>query len=341
MNKSSRRLGVWLLALLVFTAVAVTLRTVACLTDLDFGSGYFNNKTVITVGDGFAAVGAVGAICYIFAEKKGLKFAASFKNAATYIPSGLVSVALLFLSASLLYDAVMINGHPAHISIITAPVNMLSIIIAILAIASIGAFVLRCLTPDKELAYRGWFDVVLIIFLALYTASLYFDVSTPLNSPAKVTDEMAYLLSAVFFLYEARISLGREMWRPYIGFGMAAALVSAYSAIPSIIVYFAKGEVISSSVAESVLTLMIFVFIVCRLVLILALPEDKACPTVEAVILMEKQREQLLEEESSDARENDIEEESCDEQDEDSSNYTFDIDGDSIALPEGEAREDG
>ena len=62
-----------------------------------------------------------------------------------------------------------------------------------------------------------------------------------LNSPNKLISQMAFLLAALFFLYEARISLGREKWRGYCIFGLAALAANAYSAVPAVILYFAKG----------------------------------------------------------------------------------------------------
>ena len=101
---------------------------------------------------------------------------------------------------------------------------------------------------------------------------------------------MAYLASAIFFLYESRISLGRDRWRLYISFGLASGLLCCYSAIPSLITYFVKGEIISDSLAETLLTLSLAVFIISKLMLIPQLYDDKRANIVEKIIAWNEQR---------------------------------------------------
>ena len=112
---------------------------------------------------------------------------------------------------------------------------------------------------------------------------LYFSTALPINSPNKMLDQMAYLLAAVFFLYETRLSFGREKWRPYIAFGFIAATVCAYSSIPSIILYISNGETVSNTIYESTLTLALFIFIISRIILTAGLIEAKSSPTVSAI----------------------------------------------------------
>ncbi|MBR0449266.1 MAG: hypothetical protein IIX30_00435, partial [Clostridia bacterium] len=124
------------------------------------------------------------------------------------------------------------------------------------------------------------------------------------NAPAKITDEMAYLFAAVFFLYETRISLGRGKWRAYVTFGLIAAQLAAYSSIPALIVYFAKGEMISNSIFESVLTFTLFLFITSRLGMVSTLTPDKPCDVaaaIDAKILAEEEKKR--EEDAARARE--------------------------------------
>ena len=340
MTKNFKRLIFYFVGLSAFILTSVTLRTVACITEFNPSTGYFDGKICITIADWLAVFGVCFSLSYIGSQRQNIKFAASFDNAATYIPAGLVSAALFFVSAELFVEATRAIGG-FSISAMSRSGNLLTLILSILALAGVGSFLLRCLVINKESALRGGFDIAFIVFSALLTAYLYFDVSAPLNSPAKITDEMAFLLISVFFLYETRISLGREMWRPYIAFGMAAALVSAYSSIPAIILYFVKDITISNSISQSVLALTISAFIICRLLLILTLPEDKKCPAVEAILFMQGEKERIKAENQTNlARAKDINEEnSIDEQD-NSENYTFNIEEISNISSEN-MREDG
>lgn len=105
---------------------------------------------------------------------------------------------------------------------------------------------------------------------------------------------MAYLFAAVFFLYETRLSFGREKWRPYIAFGFISATICAYSSIPSLIFYVVKREVTQNSIYELVLTFALFIFISSRLLLVSRLTEDRNSSTVIAISLASEARAEEL-----------------------------------------------
>ena len=93
---------------------------------------------------------------------------------------------------------------------------------------------------------------------------------------------MAFIFSSIFFLYEARISLGREMWRTYTVFGLIAASLTAYTSIPAIITYYVNGEIVSNtgyrsiaSIEEYLLLLAVFIYILARLFLTSTLMEKR------------------------------------------------------------------
>ena len=94
------------------------------------------------------------------------------------------------------------------------------------------------------------------------------------NSHAKIVDQMAILFAALFMLYEARISLGREMWRGYAAFGLMAKALSSYASIPNLILYFVKGYTVSLSIELSTFIFTLSVFAFMRLILATRLSED-------------------------------------------------------------------
>ena len=69
----------------------------------------------------------------------------------------------------------------------------------------------------------------------------------------------------------------------YAAVGLAAAALCLYSAIPSLITYFVKGELISASLEENLLTLSLFVFITTRLAVVAILPENKETAGITAL----------------------------------------------------------
>ena len=79
------------------------------------------------------------------------------------------------------------------------------------------------------------------------------------------------------------------MWRIYTSFGLVAAALSAYTAIPSIITFFVNDEVISyasrlslASIEESIFLLAMFIFITARLIVTIKLYEDSENAFIKA-----------------------------------------------------------
>ncbi len=118
--------------------------------------------------------------------------------------------------------------------------------------------------------------------VVFYSMLIYLDGTLSINDSNKVLRQMAFIFSALFFLYEARISLGREMWRAYAAFGLIAASLTAYASVPAIITYYVNGEIVShmgykslASIEEYLLLLALFVYILSSLFLTSSLMEKK------------------------------------------------------------------
>lgn len=256
-------MGGYLIPLLIATLTAVSLRTAALFTDLNFGNAHFNTGALIFSADVIIAIFSIFAFTYlIFGAKQNLK--ATFAAPSTYVPSGLVGICLLFISVTLLGYGL---DAPEGVSLYENLEYPLALICSALALPSALHFFLNAYVTDVKNETRAFFSMFTVLFLAFYTAFLYFSKDLPLNAPNKIVDQMAFLFTALFFLYEARISLGTEVWRGYISFGMIGAVLSAYSAIPSLIFYLFKSKTVSNSVEENLLLLSVFIFISLRLCL--------------------------------------------------------------------------
>lgn len=277
----------------IITAAAVVLRTVACFKHLDASTGYFTDKPIIDVAGWLAFAAALIAASYIFVERGGRKLIFDYASPLNYVFAGTLGAALAFISYRCFTifktSKDFINDHKNiyYYSGAVASERIVMIIAlaaAILAAAAVMHFVLAALVQRRRDTRRADFGLVTVIFLALYAAYLYFSRSLPINSPCKITDEMAYLAAAIFFLYETRISIGREKWRRYCAFGMIAMTMTAYSAIPALLVYIFKGkQTISDSIYETMLTLALFLFIAARLALTARLTEEREHRTVAII----------------------------------------------------------
>ena len=275
MNENRNRLfSVYRPLLFLLLAVAVSFRTAALIMDFDPLSGYFNDKALISIADISAFAGSVLLLTYAPIKGSKERLIASFSTPETYIPTGIVGVALAFFSADCFIRYKDLGRTFSELMAAKNIHGMLMPILAILSLLAIGYFTLNATVERRASEARGAFGLFAVLFFALYAAYLYFDSSLPLNAPNKIIDQMAYLFSALFFLYEIRISLGREKWNLYMAFGFVSALLTATSSIPALIFYFSRGTIISNEIGENVLTLCLFIFIASRIMLASTLRPD-------------------------------------------------------------------
>ena len=281
MNSHAKGLRLYLYLYLIALLSTCTMRTLALLLFYDEASYYFTSKTLINISNAVLVASAFLCLTYIFTGTR-VRLKASFSTPATYVPTGLIATALLFMLRYLLL--------PKSSETATA----LSLFCAVLAVISAIHFFLNSFISEERTPLRSGFAVGTVIFLSAYAALIYFDITLPYNAPAKLADEMAYLFCAIFFLYEARISLGRSLWHLYIAFGLIAGILTAYSAIPSLALYLAEGTVPSLCIEETVLTLSLFIFITFRLLLVLSLRDAGEPKAITAMAGYAENRQRLI-----------------------------------------------
>ena len=278
----SKRISFRLPFLLLLTIAATVIRSIAIFRDLDYKYGYFNSHTLISVSS-WLTVGAILFLTVIAViDVKQERLTPTYHTPATYVPVCIVCTALAFMVKELF------TRFSSYLEIrdtlgAAGPALVFSFIAGLLATASIASFFLFTFYKSPSENKRAVALVVISFFAVLYAAYLYFTTELPLNAPNKIVDQTAYTVCAIFFLYEARASLGRPIWRAYTVFGQAAALLCAYSSIPALAVYFIDGKVISNSIYESILTFALFIFIGARLILFTELESSDDCETVRAI----------------------------------------------------------
>ena len=305
MVNPKRTTGIYLGSVLILTMVAVALRTVAVIKYLDVTTGYFSKNIFITVADAVAVCAVLIGASYLLFGNKELRLIPAFEGGRSYVPSAAVMLSLLFLAMDL---------FAKYQTDVGSAFSIIKPIAGALALISIVGFFFSLLSTSGKDERLGWFGIATVAFFVLYSAHLYFDTALPLNSAVKSADRMAYLAAAAFFLFETRISLCRDKWWAYVSFGMIGATTTAYSAVPSLIMYFAKGQIISNSLYESILTLALFAFITLRVVMSLYFREDAESDFVKFIKETEALRETAEKHEHTDTTK-------------DAENYSMDIQG--------------
>lgn len=280
MNANSKKLGIYFGIAVAVATASVTLRTIACLTHLNYFWGYFENKQLIGIADALIWCGVIFMLSYpVTSVKTALR--PTFKGPSTYVMGGAVGAAAIFLCRALIeYSALKRDSNPETTPQMLAP---LALATAVFCILSIGHFAANTFFSETKAEMRAALSIFTLLLLASYSALLYFENDLPLNAPNKLCSQMSFLFSALFFIYETRISLGREKWRAYATFGLMAFMLTAYSSVPALITYFAAGETISLFIEENVFALTLMLFIGARLLITVFLPEDRENKSVLAM----------------------------------------------------------
>ena len=286
MKKTQKLISVHLLTILALTVAAVIIRTISFLNDFNRISGHFDGS-LISVANWLILVACILSAAALLIHRQLPKLKPNFQSPLVYMPAGAVSVALAFFAGSTVYSAV--NGNDS------SETKVLLYIIAVFAVVSIAYFMFSNIWEQPRSPERGALGLVITVFFALCAAETYFSQAMPINSQIKAVDQITFAFIAVFFLFESRLSLNRDIWSGYVAFGAIAASLAAYSSIPALVYYFVKEREAATPISENVLMIAVFALIVARLILLLKLPEDKMCETAEAVLLMSETRHAQIE----------------------------------------------
>ena len=296
MRSKNRLLSIMLLALFGVLTSTIALRSIAIYKYFDANSGYFTNDLLLNISN-FILISAVVIFVLYTLFKKNTKLKAEFDTPAITVTSGVCAISSIIFSVKMFENfALICENQTEGTSIFKNPVAIVALLCGIFGIASCAHFFLNMMTTHRVAVLRSYAAMGSVIFLALYASFLYFNTNFALNSPNKIIDQMAFLLTAVFFLYETRISLGIDKWNVYTTSGLIAAVLIGYSAIPSLIMYFVRGIVISNSIEESIFMLTLFIYITARLFICLFLPRDEESQLIASFSKFANEQDQRIEE---------------------------------------------
>ncbi len=285
MRKLELRYGIYMPVLLIGTLLICGLRTAGLLTAFDPISGFYNNLILHYISS-YLTLGLLVFLCtYPIVYRFKTRLTPAFTSPITYVPTMLVGAALVFLGCTVL------NTYFLRYSHTMTPGSITMLLVGVFALLSAIHFALNALIAENKTDLRANFGMCTVIFTCLYAAYLYFSTALPLNNPNKIVDQCAYLFMAMFFLYETRISLGREKWRGYTVFGFMAVAMGFYSAIPTLIMYLVRGTVISNSIAEIALTLTLTIFVLMRLILLAHYKNDENSHVMEGFVAIATERD--------------------------------------------------
>ena len=282
MKKDFRTFGL-ALPFSILALTATVLRTIACFTDMNYGSGFFGTATLVHISDAIMVILVFSLIASLFLKVEKKHSEHSFAGPLVYLPTGVFAMSLLFLAMDIIVYVAEKASRFASTSIFSERSFIVAIAAAIFALLTIVYLALVAFISAPRSLIRANFGMLAALFFALYTAFVYFRAGAPINQPQRILTEMTMLAAALFFLEETRISLGRERWRGYFILGAITALLSLYTALPVLLVYVFRAKVLSSSVAELIFLIALLAFSISRLLHTLNLSDGSPSPLAAAI----------------------------------------------------------
>ena len=103
-----------------------------------------------------------------------------------------------------------------------------------------------------------------IIWATIYLMT-YFDMSSPLNSPIRVSNQLSLITIMLYFTFEARYLLGKPKPRFYFPVALLAILFIPMSAVSDVILTFAGIRPSTQETVFRIAEVAIMLFITARL----------------------------------------------------------------------------
>lgn len=289
--KRTNRVGFYLPLFLIVVPTVVAMRTVAYLDHMN-KFGHFNSTSLIMAANITTSVFAILFLLHSLSHHRNDSVPQEgFSNYPTYVPSGILSVATIFVVYELISSMIptfkSIASYGEKISI----ESIIVIIAPVAGVASVVSLLLNIVIESKMSQIKSLFGIFTIFFLALYSISIYFDMSSAANVQQRSLTILAIILSAAFFLFETRISLGRSKWHAYVGFGLSSATLLYYASIPALIYYFKNGSIVpGSSIIQLLFMLALGIYITSRVFLLAYAHEDEVCELTDQILDMVHER---------------------------------------------------
>lgn len=268
---------------LIFALGAIVLRTIACLGELDYNTGLFADSTLWRVSGYTVAAVTVLLLLLLAVKIEVAERRASFRGPLTYLPSGVLATALVLSAVNLIEYSAGELGNIFTRALLSRFDCLTALLVAVLALCGAGYCIASVLIPAVRSNLRANLGMLAALGFAIYTVHLFFRTDTPLNNPAKVADEMAFLSAALFMLSETRLSLGRARWKDYFIFAAVSAVLSGYASLPALVTYILRGEIISASIQQSLLLFAFTLFSVLKLINAIMLDRNRASSFVTAI----------------------------------------------------------
>ncbi|MHB1154752.1 MAG: hypothetical protein ACYCWE_19155 [Eubacteriales bacterium] len=187
-------------------------------------------------------------------------------NAQTQIlpPPDRFVVFAAILSGFQLLASVLFNLYYYMTGMYTGMTSLRTAVL-ITAIPAAVYFIITAMSrnPKKTvLILCGFFT---IIWAALYLMCIYFDMSSPLNSPIRVLNQLSLITIMLYFIFEIRYLLGKPRPRFYLPASLLAMLFISLSSVSDLLLTFAGFRTSTNDTVFRIAEVAILLYITARL----------------------------------------------------------------------------
>ena len=166
MKNTKKLTAMYLAALLLLISAVVTLRSVALFNSFDYATMQFDGSITFKISAIIAAVAPIIFLSYIFLAPKSHKLAPDCAALEVFIPSGILSVAFIFMSATTFMN--WITYTPKKLSGTALIVSYLPPLLTVLALLAAAFFFLNFMSLKRTSDSKAILGMCAIAFLAIY-----------------------------------------------------------------------------------------------------------------------------------------------------------------------------
>lgn len=220
------RLQLLFILLAALTLCAVALRTVSLLVSFNTDTGYFiKGGAVITL---YALDLLAAALCIA------LPFL--IKKERVAVCRAPLSIGGLF-GAGLCALATVVTAVFFLLRRTRVPAPAVIVFLAAIFLLGAAAYFINQFRSTQEPATTLPFGYAAILGAALLLATLYFDLTTPMNAPHKITLQISLLATMAAILYELRVATGEPMPRIQAAITGFAFFACTVTGIPNTVAF--------------------------------------------------------------------------------------------------------
>lgn len=267
MNEKTKRIyGIYLLGASLMALVITILRTLATVRELDVATGY------LALGSGLhraASILTLVSLVLCLSAAPVLAGRLRVKHRVPHLPTLFASAFVAFLLLAFAFfhlcEILSVLGDESTLIAVRNQTVISRSIAIVFSLSGASGFMIAASGAPELSARRTFSSCFVVLFCLIYTLFLYFEPSLPLNADVKLLAQGALLAAALFFLYDARITLGKPRWAFRTAIGLAAMLITASVSLPNLIYYLLRHESVLQTPVHDFLIFGFFLYISARM----------------------------------------------------------------------------